>query len=261
MIDFLYPGGKPKALTFSYDDGAVFDRRLTELFRRCGLKGTFHLNSGRLGGHFGPMEYIRPDEVRELYRGQEVACHGVDHLFPDRLSPSGLAHELYGDRCALEQLTGAPVTGLSYAFGVTSDAVAAAAQAYGFEYARTVADTGIFAAPADFLRWHPTAHHAKLFADSHLTDLFLDPPPYLQPALFYIWGHSYEFELHEQWEDMERLCTRLSGRSDIWYATNLEICRYEKAKRALVYDTAGRCVYNPGCIPVWYRENGEIKTI
>ena len=146
MIDFLYPGGKPKALTFSYDDGAVFDRRLTELFRRCGLKGTFHLNSGRLGGHFGPMEYIRPDEVRELYRGQEVACHGVDHLFPDRLSPSGLAHELYGDRCALEQLTGAPVTGLSYAFGVTSDAVAAAAQAYGFEYARTVADNGIFAA-------------------------------------------------------------------------------------------------------------------
>lgn len=27
-----YPGGKPKALTFSYDDGSVQDKRLAEIF-------------------------------------------------------------------------------------------------------------------------------------------------------------------------------------------------------------------------------------
>ena len=42
----LYPGGKKKAVTFSYDDGVEQDIRLTELFRQYGAKATFNLNSG-----------------------------------------------------------------------------------------------------------------------------------------------------------------------------------------------------------------------
>ena len=34
---YTYPGGKQKALTFSYDDGQVFDRKLVEIFNRNGL--------------------------------------------------------------------------------------------------------------------------------------------------------------------------------------------------------------------------------
>lgn len=43
--------GKNKAITFSYDDGAVQDIRLIELLNRYGLKATFNLNSGLLGGY------------------------------------------------------------------------------------------------------------------------------------------------------------------------------------------------------------------
>ena len=45
-----YPGGKFKALTFSYDDGTIHDRRLVEIFNQNGCKGTFHLNSGIMEG-------------------------------------------------------------------------------------------------------------------------------------------------------------------------------------------------------------------
>ena len=41
-----FPGGKHKALTMSYDDGRLEDRRLIEIFNRNGIRGTFHLNSG-----------------------------------------------------------------------------------------------------------------------------------------------------------------------------------------------------------------------
>lgn len=44
-----YPGGVMKALTLSYDDGVVHDRRLVEICNRYGLRGTFNLNSGTLG--------------------------------------------------------------------------------------------------------------------------------------------------------------------------------------------------------------------
>ena len=39
-----YPGGRSKAVTFSYDDGVVQDIRLSQIFDKYGLKGTFNIN-------------------------------------------------------------------------------------------------------------------------------------------------------------------------------------------------------------------------
>ena len=33
-MEYLYPGGLAKAITFSYDDGQVYDRRLIEILVR-----------------------------------------------------------------------------------------------------------------------------------------------------------------------------------------------------------------------------------
>ena len=48
----LFPGGLRRAFTLSYDDGVTQDRRLAALFRDCGLKCTFNLNSGLYGHCF-----------------------------------------------------------------------------------------------------------------------------------------------------------------------------------------------------------------
>ena len=45
----LWPEGRRKAFTVSYDDGVTQDIRLIELLNRYGIKGTFNLNSGLLG--------------------------------------------------------------------------------------------------------------------------------------------------------------------------------------------------------------------
>ena len=42
----IFPGGKRKAFTLSYDDGWPQDRPLIALMNKYGLKGTFNLNSG-----------------------------------------------------------------------------------------------------------------------------------------------------------------------------------------------------------------------
>lgn len=44
-FELCYPHWKEKAVTFSYDDGQIYDRRLVEIFDRYGLKA----NSGRTG--------------------------------------------------------------------------------------------------------------------------------------------------------------------------------------------------------------------
>lgn len=40
--------------------------------------------------------------------------------------------------------------------------------------------------------------------------------------MFYIWGHSYELITEEDWTKFEEFCKLISGKSDIWYCTNIE---------------------------------------
>ena len=42
----FFPFGKRIAVTTSFDDGVVQDRRVVKAFNEWGLKGTFNLNSG-----------------------------------------------------------------------------------------------------------------------------------------------------------------------------------------------------------------------
>lgn len=47
------------------------------------------------------------------------------------------------------------------------------------------------------------------------------------PKVFYIWGHSYEFDIYpERWEQFEEFCKMISNRSDVFYGTNKETLCY-----------------------------------
>ena len=114
---FLFPEGKNKALTMSYDDGVVADRRLVDIFNRHNIKGTFHLNSST----FGNKGKINPEEVATLYAGHEVSCHAVTHPFLERLPHGEIMREVWEDRKRLEELAGYPVLSMSYPYGTYND--------------------------------------------------------------------------------------------------------------------------------------------
>jgi hypothetical protein len=53
----------------------------------------------------------------------------------------------------------------------------------------------------------------------------------------------------------------LSGREDIWYATNIEIIDYMKLCDQLQYAADGSFVYNPGAQSAWISVDGVEKEI
>ena len=81
----LWPKGKRKAFTLSYDDGVTQDIRFIEMLNKYKLKGTFNLNSGLLGQPgvitIGrkPVTHnkVCPEDVKSIYAGHEVASHGL----------------------------------------------------------------------------------------------------------------------------------------------------------------------------------------
>lgn len=246
----LYPEGKHKAMTFSYDDGRDYDLRLAKIFDFSGIKGTFHLNAGAIGkkGH------LTADEVKTALAAHEVSCHTFTHPYSTAIPAEQLTAEISQDRLVLEGICGYPIRGMSYPFGSYNDTVIAHLKALGMHYARTVDETGKFSLPADFMRWHPTCHHN----DPLLFELLEKFKKTAKPlALFYIWGHSYEFPQDNNWERIERFCTEAADDPDVWYATNVEIYDYVTALRALSFSQDCTMVYNPTATDVWISADGK----
>ena len=80
------------------------------------------------------------------------------------------------------------------------------------------------------------------------------------PKLFYLWGHSYEFNDSNNWEIIEEFCKKVGNREDVWYATNIEIYDYVKAYENLKFSANGKSVYNPSAVDVCinYMGRGEV---
>ena len=263
-MPFLFPGFLKKAVTFSYDDGARQDIRLAECFRRHCLKATFNLNSGYLGAtglllHEGfelCFDRIRPDEVKDLYRGFEVASHSVTHPDLRGTEDRRIQEEVAADVKALERLSGQSITGFAYPGGLYDDKLIERLAGLGIHYARTIESTGGFSFPDQLLAWHPSCHDADDRALGLVQRLIGEETE--ECRLLFIWGHSFELDKNDfdRWGHLERLCTLLGGRNDIWYATNGEICRYLKAAQAVKRDSAGRLL-NPSVMPVYWKEGEE----
>lgn len=261
---FRFPGGRDQALTFSYDDGVEQDKRIIDLLKRHGMKGTFNIG----GDMFWPENTPYPEgktsrrfpesKFRETYLNEsvEVAVHGFRHMRMACFPKGAMAYEIAADRKRLEELTGHLVTGGAYAHGSYNDEVIRALDACGIEYCRTIKSTHDFLLPENWLTWHPTCHHN----DPRLMELaedFLARKVKVTPQIFYLWGHGYEFERDNNWEVLESFVGRMAGHDNVWYATNGEICRYVKAQRALRSSADGAMIQNPSAVSVWLFCDGK----
>lgn len=268
MGQFLrFPGFRLKALTLSYDDGTIHDRRLVSIMKKYGIKGTFNINSNVV--YTKNPDKIPLEQAYALYTdcGCELAVHGVEHLSLAEVATPLQAREVLLDRIAMENVAGHLIRGMAYANGSFNDEVVNTLRTCGIAYCRTTHSTEKFTLPTDWLRLDPTCHHSnpKLF---ELLDQFLsyqvDSNQYywrFKPALFYLWGHSYEFDRSNNWELIEEFCSRAGGRDDIWYATNMEIYEYVEAYRSLVFSADGTLVYNPTSTEVYINYYGKDFTV
>ena len=265
----LFPGGKEKALSLSYDDGVDTDIRFLELLEKFNIKCTFNLNSGL----FNPEGSIRPadqfffhlteSQVKKLYNNPlcEVATHGFTHPFLNRQPTAQCMLEILKDRQTLEKLFGRIIRGHAYPFGTYNDDVVDILKQAGIVYARTTESHHSFKIPTDWLRMGATCHHNNPEL-MNLADKFINEDVGNRDGwLFYLWGHTYEFRRDGNWNVIEGFFEKVSNNSNIWYATNIEVYEYVTAYRSLVYSADGNMVYNPTATNVWVKIYGKTVSV
>lgn len=233
-----------KCITFSFDDGVRQDKRLIELFNKYGLKGTFNLNSSFLGlkggrevnGKFLNNSKVNPSEVKDIYAGHEVAVHTLTHPNLTGEDEETVIYQVEEDRKQLSRLVGYEVTGMAYPCGGVNndDRVAEILQKHtGVEYARTINSTLSFRLPENPYRWHPTVYARDYAKTFELAEQFLNLETN-KPQILYIWGHAHEFDILDDmtWEKVEELCKMISGKKDIFYATNKQALAWLQSVQA-----------------------------
>lgn len=226
--------GKMKAVTFSYDDGVTQDQRLIALLDKYNLKCTFNINSELLGkdgslvregktvAHVKP----RPEEIRAIYKNHEIAAHTLTHPFLPDCGDDEVVRQVEQDRLKLSDLAGYEICGMAYPCGgknFDERVVKLVRENTGIRYARTIISSHSFDLQEDLLQFKPTVyHHGEWDKMFEFAEKFLSLIPE-SPALFYIWGHSYEFDIYNTWDKFEEFCRLISGQKDIFYGTNREV--------------------------------------
>ena len=252
----LYPDFKPKAVTFSYDDGILQDKRTIEILKKYNLVGTFNLIYGmqreekfRNGID---CSYLDLDKEYHLYDDMEIANHTYCHPHLPELNYEDNKVQFEKNRVFLEKLTGKKVYGAAYPYGTYNQESIKALSDLGIEYCRDTKSTYDFSLPNNWLLWHPTIHHNDPKLRETL-DKFYESQ--IELACFYLWGHSYEFALQDNFSILDDFCKEVSKRDDIYSATNHEIYDYVHAAEMVYYRDHG--FHNPSWRDVYLEVNGN----
>ncbi|MDO0927643.1 polysaccharide deacetylase family protein [Streptomyces sp. TG1A-8] len=143
-----------KLVGLTFDDGyADFLTGALPVLARWGCTATLFVLPGRFGGDNawdprGPRKpLLTAAQVRQAARaGVEIGSHGLTHVDLTRAGDTALRAETAGSRAALQELTGAPVTGFCYPYGTVDHRAAGAVRQAGYGYACAI-DPGALSGP------------------------------------------------------------------------------------------------------------------
>lgn len=267
-----FPAGKTKALTLSYDDGVKADLRLSEIITKYGIKCTFNINTSNFETNSPNKLTVEEIQTAIIDRGHEVAVHGERHIAPGNAEPVRAIADILNCRITLENTFNRIVRGMAYPdSGIRRmegennyPNIRGYVENLGIVYSRTLGgDNNSFLMPTDWYAWMPTAHHnnssllkwAEEFVNLDVKEQYLTRQ---YPRLFYLWGHSYEFNNNDNWDVIEKFCETVADKDDIWYATNIEIYEYTKAYNSLVCSADCKRIFNPTLYEIFFSiDNNE----
>ena len=269
LFRLRWPGGHLRAFTLSYDDGCLEDFILAEMLDKYGARGTFNISFATLWDEERPAPEKNPNrrkmrrsEFREFVRQygdrMEIASHALTHPVLQTLTPAQQALEIIENRRLLEEVVGKPVLGFVFSMShKDADLAMEPVKLSGALYFRSYSAKKDFSyTEGDPLGLPATCHHnvpeetLQKYADDFLA---LSDDDKQDGALYFVWGHTYEFARNDDWYKMEHLLEKVGNRDDVWYATNGEIASYIAAYRALVFSVDGTMVQNPTATPVYLR--------
>ncbi len=241
-------------VTTSWDDGHPADFRLAEILTRHKLRATFYIPLHNCEG----KPTVQASGARLLHRaGFEIGAHTLSHTTLAHIEPHRLRNEVAGSKIALEDALGESITMFCYPKGRFDRRTLACVRDAGYEGART---TRVLATSERFSKYEmPTTIQAfptrpmgyirnltrrmafgSLYSyctKLHKQDNWVELGKYLfdtvlqRGGIWHLYGHSWELESLDLWDDLEKLLSYVAGRGDVRYTCNSGVLKARHSRR------------------------------
>ena len=123
-------------MSLTFDDGSADQNAAKSILASHGMKGTFYINSGRIGS----PNYLTLQQLRDLSAdGNEIAGHTVQHADLTTLDPNEATREICNDRVNLANWGFQPKT-FAYPYGHTNAQVEQIVANCGYNSGREIGD-------------------------------------------------------------------------------------------------------------------------
>ena len=205
-----------KIVSLSFDDGTIYDKRFIDFLNKYGLRATFNLNSGLKDFIWyyedKPIRRLNLEESKEIYKGHEVASHSLTHPYFSSLDEKRQIREVEEDILNLEKIFSRKIEGFAFPFIDQTEAnIQVVKNNIDLKYIRCSIFTEKIL-PKD--RYHVGIN--ALYDDKDIYEKLERYKSNILPnSLFVIAGHSYEFEVKNDWEKIEKLLKYLKENDEL----------------------------------------------
>ncbi|MBP5666237.1 MAG: polysaccharide deacetylase family protein [Clostridia bacterium] len=231
-----------KYFTMSFDDGITQDARIIEICKKYNMPCTFNINTGLYGVSWTWVgEYLNDPTLQHvrftraqmesgIYDGFDVEVHTLTH--PDLASYTSAAaiiNEVKGDYNNILQLTGVAPVGMAYPGGAEANTnefvIKTILDNTNVRFARMGVNhtqPTAFKLPDYWMKWYPQASCGNISFAKSLAKRFIQATPTDRDMLYYFWGHGFELDYNNSWDQFEELVKMISEADDIVCVTNRE---------------------------------------
>jgi peptidoglycan-N-acetylglucosamine deacetylase len=246
----------PRIVTTSWDDGDVCDFRIAEMLSARNLLATFYVP---ITGHHGPRALGRSGIQALVSRGFEIGAHGFSHLVLPHCTNEVIVHEVETSKQRLEEILASEVRMFAYPRGRYSSAAIRFVKKAGYAGARTTEmlaqglnydpykmPTTIHVFPhskSDYVRntaraadvrrtWRYLTRLWQADTWVELAEIMFDSI-LAEGGVFHLYGHSWEIDELNLWDDLEKVLEYVSNRDGVRYLPNGDVLDYRIDKPCL----------------------------
>jgi len=230
-------------ITTSWDDGHELDIKLAELLAKYGVEGTFYVPLKN-----AEHQVMSSALLTEIASSFEIGGHTVNHIYLNTLGKQDAKYEISECKNMLQQQIGKEVKAFCYPGGKYSKRDIELVEEAGFLFGRTTrllhTDTDTdqqlmntsmqaFNHSGAVLTKHCIKHrfiqpivqygffHKANKNFIELSEIILNGMQHTG-GVFHLWGHSWELEKFQLWEQLEFLLNKLSTLENVTFLNNTD---------------------------------------
>jgi len=240
-------------ITTSWDDGVFSDIKLSKLLIKYNIPSTFYISKNNKN-----KKNLSKKQIIDLSNNFDIGCHTLNHVYLPDIDLDIAKYEIVESKKLLEELIGKKISSFCYPRGGYNSDIINILKKAGFKGARTIKileknefdsfkmGVTVHVCGGSYSHLRAILKHSKINALKNIKPIiyllknkafsknWIDVSKvyikYVQRngGIFHLWGHSWNIEDKNEWENLEmilKILSKLKKKENVVFMNNSELIK------------------------------------